>query len=189
MHEDVRLGEVGERPAVLVVDVLEAERAAHHPFGRDPVDLARHRSHEVAASARRDEAREPVGLQVPELLAPERAVVVEDGDPLLGRHGLRGALGERDDRLRRLGVVPGAQFRHSVAGGDGGLEPLLHLVDREAFSLHPRRIVEKGAEKSATNAFAGDTLCPVMNADRPAVQLCSPYASVNRIPSLANGRC
>ena len=38
-------------------------------------------------------------------------------------------------------------------------------------------------------AFAGDTLCSVMNADRPAVQLCSPYASVNRIPSLANGRC
>ena len=32
-----------------------------------------------------------MGLQVPELLAPERAVVVEDGDPLLGRHGLRGA--------------------------------------------------------------------------------------------------
>ena len=29
------------------------------------------------------------------------------------------------------------------------------------------------------------TLCPVMNDDRPAVQLCSPYESVNRIPSSA----
>jgi hypothetical protein len=29
------------------------------------------------------------------------------------------------------------------------------------------------------------TLCPVMNAERPAVQLCSPYESVNRIPSSA----
>ena len=29
------------------------------------------------------------------------------------------------------------------------------------------------------------TLWPVMNADRPAVQLCSPYESVNRIPSFA----
>jgi hypothetical protein len=29
------------------------------------------------------------------------------------------------------------------------------------------------------------TLCPVMNDDRPAVQLCSPYESVNRIPSFA----
>jgi hypothetical protein len=30
-----------------------------------------------------------------------------------------------------------------------------------------------------------NTLCPVMNDERPAVQLCSPYASVKRIPSLA----
>jgi hypothetical protein len=30
------------------------------------------------------------------------------------------------------------------------------------------------------------TLCPVMNAARPAVQDCSPYESVNRIPSLAS---
>ena len=29
------------------------------------------------------------------------------------------------------------------------------------------------------------TLWPVMNDDRPAVQLCSPYASVKRIPSFA----
>jgi hypothetical protein len=29
------------------------------------------------------------------------------------------------------------------------------------------------------------TLCPVMNDARPAVQLCSPYESVNRIPSSA----
>jgi hypothetical protein len=29
------------------------------------------------------------------------------------------------------------------------------------------------------------TLCPVMNDDRPAVQLCSPYESVKRIPSFA----
>ena len=28
-------------------------------------------------------------------------------------------------------------------------------------------------------------LCPVMNDDLPAVQLCSPYASVKRIPSSA----
>ena len=28
-------------------------------------------------------------------------------------------------------------------------------------------------------------LWPVMNDDRPAVQLCSPYASVKRIPSFA----
>ena len=30
-----------------------------------------------------------------------------------------------------------------------------------------------------------DTLCPVMNDARPAVQLCSPYESVNRMPSFA----
>jgi hypothetical protein len=29
------------------------------------------------------------------------------------------------------------------------------------------------------------TLCPVMNEERPAVQLCSPYESVNRMPSRA----
>jgi len=29
------------------------------------------------------------------------------------------------------------------------------------------------------------TLCPLMNAARPAVQLCSPQESVNRTPSLA----
>ena len=28
-------------------------------------------------------------------------------------------------------------------------------------------------------------LCPVMKDERPAVQLCSPYESVKRIPSLA----
>jgi hypothetical protein len=32
---------------------------------------------------------------------------------------------------------------------------------------------------------ARNTLWPVMNAERPAVQLCSPYESVKRIPSLA----
>jgi hypothetical protein len=30
-----------------------------------------------------------------------------------------------------------------------------------------------------------NTLWPVMNAERPAVQLCSPYQSVKRIPSSA----
>jgi hypothetical protein len=30
-----------------------------------------------------------------------------------------------------------------------------------------------------------NTLCPVMNDDRPAVQLCSPYESVKRMPSFA----
>ena len=29
------------------------------------------------------------------------------------------------------------------------------------------------------------TLWPVMNAERPAVQLCSPYESVKRMPSFA----
>ncbi len=40
------------------------------------------------------------------LLAPQRAVVVEDRNPLLGRNRLRGPLDEVGDRLPRSGVVP-----------------------------------------------------------------------------------
>ena len=48
--EDVGLGEIDERTAVLVVGVLQAVRAADHALGWDPVDLVRDHSHEVAAA-------------------------------------------------------------------------------------------------------------------------------------------
>jgi hypothetical protein len=46
------------------------------------------------------------------LLAPERAVVVEYGNAVLGRDLLRRALDEGDDRLARGRVVPGGEARH-----------------------------------------------------------------------------
>jgi hypothetical protein len=49
------------------------------------------------------------------LLAPERAVVVEDRDALLERDALRRTLGELDDRMRGRIVVPGAELRHPRA--------------------------------------------------------------------------
>src|SRR6185436_5065338 len=48
------------------------------------------------------------------LLAPQRSVVVEDGDALLRRHRLGRRLGEGDDRLARRRVVPRCE-RHCPA--------------------------------------------------------------------------
>jgi hypothetical protein len=61
----------------------------------------------------RKAAQDEVELDRDGLLAPERAVVVEDRDPLLVRKALDGALGERDDRLARGRVMPGGEgLRH-----------------------------------------------------------------------------
>ena len=59
---------VGDRAAVLVVDVGERVRAADHALGRDAVDLLGDRPHEVAVAARGDVVREPVRLEVAEEL-------------------------------------------------------------------------------------------------------------------------
>jgi hypothetical protein len=53
---------------VFVLLVAEGVGAADHAFGGNPVDLVGDRSHEVAVTARRDERREPVALQIAQQL-------------------------------------------------------------------------------------------------------------------------
>jgi hypothetical protein len=52
-------------------------------------------------------AEDEVRLDRDGLLAPQGAVVVEDGDPLLNRHGRRRPLDEVDDRLPGGSGPPG----------------------------------------------------------------------------------
>ncbi len=58
---------------------------------------------------------------------------------------------------------------------------LQELGDRGVLGLQP----DRRAGSPTLLSPVRKTLCPVMNDERPAVQLCSPYASVNRIPSFA----
>jgi hypothetical protein len=65
-------------------------------------------------SERLDAIEDEGELEVDRLLGPERPVVVEGGDALLGRHELRaGAIGhrldEREDALLGGAIVPGGQ--------------------------------------------------------------------------------
>jgi hypothetical protein len=60
-------------------------------------------------------------------------------------------------------------------------EWLEQLGNRDVFGLEPTSTPGIPTLLSPVRY----TLWPVMNEDRPAVQLCSPYASVNRIPSSA----
>jgi hypothetical protein len=73
-------------------------------------------------------------LEVERLLRPERAVVVERGDALGGRHEvgrtrLRDALDERDDGLLRSRVVPRGE---RIRDGDGAAAQERNRCDREA---------------------------------------------------------
>jgi hypothetical protein len=110
--EDVRLREVGERAAVVVVRVLETVRAPDDALGRDPVEFPGDGTHEVAASTRGDEARELIRLEVAQELD----------------HRHVPAAPEPPSERRVLGLVEEAR---------GGREVLLHRLAGEGRE-HPR---------------------------------------------------
>ena len=67
-------------------------------------------------------------LAVDRVLDPERAVLVEGGEPVLGRHevgaaGLGGGVDEIEDRLLGRAVVPGRQRVVALRVGSGPGEP------------------------------------------------------------------
>ncbi len=118
----------------------------------------RSRSDGSASAIVRQPPEEEVDLDRHRLLAPERAVVVEDGDPLLGRHGRAAARrhGSTNSTIAAScgGVVPGraAASGHHAPDGAGAVRQLLHrLVDGEARRLLTRReLLERREELGTT---------------------------------------
>ena len=76
--EDVRLRQVDDRAAVLVLRVAQPVGAADDVLGRDSVDVLRHRPHEVAVAARGDVVRESVGLEVAQQLDHRQVAAVAE---------------------------------------------------------------------------------------------------------------
>ena len=72
----------------------------------------RSRSDVVRLGHRREALEDEAELDRHRLLAPQRAVVVEDGDALRHRHVAGDPLDELDDRLPGRRVVPGGQVGH-----------------------------------------------------------------------------
>ena len=154
-----------ERPHVGVV----AGVVLHHHLSQPGVVALVRRLPGLLVAERRvglrhlvEPAQDEVGLDRQRLLAPERAVVVEDRDALGRRHAVRGhALDEVERRRPSRPVVPGCERleMRSLPGRQCRLELLDHLVDREARRLLPRReLLERleelcGHESSPANAM------------------------------------
>jgi hypothetical protein len=117
--------------------------------------------------------------------------LVEPGE-LLRRRPVRG--------LRVLLGVQVVEVAEELVEAVGGREELV-LAPEVVLAELTGRVAERLQELGDRRVLRADadsapgiptllrpvrkTLCPVMNEERPAVQLCSPYESVNRIPSSA----